>query len=305
MKEWEWMGLNPAVVSNPEAVSGPLSGGTAMETAPGTLPEKVARLRRILGELRGGALVAFSGGADSSLLAVEAGAVLGEGCILFTADSPTLPRSELEAARAFAHEHGLRHEVRETHEMEQPQFVANGAYRCYHCKRELFEQMISAGRELGMKWLLFGAIADDAGDWRPGMKAAFEKGGRAPLMEAGFTKQDVRERSKGLGLKTWDKPSAACLSSRFPTGRPITREALTRVERAEEILNRLGFRQCRVRLLDEAARIEVEQDELGRLADEGLRKSLVRELKALGFRFVTLDLEGFRSGSLNPGVREV
>ena len=259
----------------------------------------------MLSELQGGALVAFSGGADSALLAVEAAAVLGAGCVLFTADSPTLPRSELETARAFASKLGLRHEVRETNEMEQPRFVANDAYRCYHCKSELFERMVSAARELGVKWLLFGAITDDAGDWRPGMKAAFEKGGRAPLMEAGFTKQDVRERSKELGLKTWDKPSAACLASRFPAGRPITLEALSRVEKAEEALRSLGFRQCRVRLLDEAARLEVEPGELGRFADEGLRKRLVQKLKALGFRFVTLDLEGFRSGSLNQGTTRI
>jgi uncharacterized protein len=269
------------------------------------LPERVTKLRQILSELQGGALVAFSGGADSALLAAEAAAVLGQGCVLFTADSPTLPRRELEAARAFASKYGLRHEVRETHEMEDPRFVINDAYRCYHCKSELFVQMDTAARELGMKWLLFGAIADDTGDWRPGMKAAFEKGGRAPLMEAGFTKQEVRERSKELGLETWDKPSSACLSSRFPAGRPISLEALGRVEKAEEALRGLGFRQCRVRLLDDAARLEVEPGDLGRFADEGLRKSLVQSLKALGFRFVTLDLEGFRSGSLNPGQTRI
>jgi pyridinium-3,5-biscarboxylic acid mononucleotide sulfurtransferase len=272
-----------------------------MESAPQTLAEKVAALHRILAGFQEGALVAFSGGADSALLAVEAGKVLGGRCVLFTADSPTLPRNELEAARAFAGRRGLRIEVRETREMEDPRFLANDAYRCYHCKGELFERMGDAAAELGLKWLLFGAIADDAGDWRPGMKAAFEKGGRAPLMEAGFTKQDVRDRSRELGLETWDKPSSACLSSRFPAGRPVTLDALRRVEKAEEALHSMGFRQCRVRLLDDAARVEVEPSELGRFADEALRKRLVETLKGLGFRFVTLDLEGFRSGSLNPG----
>lgn len=272
-----------------------------METAPSSLPGKVASLRRILSRLEGGALVAFSGGADSALLSVAAAEALGESCVLFTADSPTLPRSELEAAKAFARKHGLRQEIRETGEMADPRFLANDAYRCYHCKSELFERMRATAAELGVEWLLFGAIADDTGDWRPGMKAAFEKGGRAPLMEAGFTKQDVRERSRELGLETWDKPSSACLSSRFPAGCPITLETLRRVEKAEETLHAMGFRQCRVRLLDEAARLEVEPGDLGRFADEGLRKSLVETLKALGFRFVTLDLEGFRTGSLNPG----
>jgi uncharacterized protein len=269
------------------------------------LETKVSRLREILSQLEGGVLVAFSGGADSALLAAEAHAALGAGCVLFTADSPSLPRAELAHARAFAEHHGFRLEVRATREMEDPRYVANDALRCYHCKGALFETMAGVAGELGLKWILFGANADDEGDWRPGQKAAFERGGRAPLLEAGFTKADVRERSRQLGLETWDKPSAACLSSRFPTGMPITSQALSNVERAEEVLRSLGFRQCRVRLMGESARIEVEEPELDRFADAELRRRVADSLKALGFKFVTLDLEGFRSGSLNPRRQEV
>jgi uncharacterized protein len=269
------------------------------------LETKVSRLREILSQLEGGALVAFSGGADSALLAAEARAVLGDGCVLFTADSPSLPRAELVQARAFAEKRGLRLEVRATREMEDPRYVANDALRCYHCKGALFDTMTGVAGELGLKWILFGANADDEGDWRPGQKAAFERGGRAPLLEAGFTKADVRERSRQLGLETWDKPSAACLSSRFPTGTPITTGALGKVERGEDVLRALGFRQYRVRLMGESARIEVEEAELDRFSDGELRRRVVHSLQALGFKFVTLDLEGFRSGSLNPRRQEV
>lgn len=275
-----------------------------MDDDAGTLDAKVALLHEILSHLEGGALVAFSGGADSALLAAEAHAALGPGCVLFTADSPSLPRAKLEQARAFAERRGVRLEVRQTQELGDPRYAANDALRCYYCKGALFDSMAAAARELGLRWLLFGANADDQGDWRPGQKAAFERGGRAPLLEAGFTKADVRERSRQLGLETWDKPSAACLSSRFPSGMPITIQHLGKVERAEDVLGSLGFRQCRVRLMGDSARIEVEVDELPKFADADLRRRAVEALKGLGFRFVTLDLEGFRSGSLNPPRQE-
>lgn len=265
---------------------------------------KVDRLRQVLEGLAGGALVAYSGGADSALLAFEASAVLGDACIAVTADSPSLPRQELHFAVEFARRHGFRHEVVATAEMENAAFVANDAYRCFHCKDELFGRMEMLARARGVAWMLFGAIADDAGDWRPGMEAARQHAARAPLLEAGFTKVDVRERSRQLGLETWDKPSAACLSSRFPTGTPITLEDLGRVERAERLLHEAGFRQCRVRLLDGSARIEVEAGDLPRFMDPVLRGAVVDGLKGLDFRFVTLDLEGFRSGSLTQMLRE-
>jgi len=268
------------------------------------LDEKVARLHAILEQFREGALVAFSGGADSALLLVEAEALLGERCMGITADSPTFPREELEAAVAFARRHGIRHQVVHTREMDNPAFVANDAFRCYHCKSELYARMEEVASAQGMRWLLFGAIADDVGDWRPGMKAAEERGMRAPLLEAGLTKAEVRERSRQLGLETWDKPTAACLSSRFPAGRPILLGDLYRVERAEQFLKARGFRQVRVRLLEDAARIEVEGERMDRLLEPAFREELCRRLKELGFRFITLDLEGFRSGSLSHGPRE-
>ncbi len=264
------------------------------------LEEKVEKLHGILEEMKAGALVAFSGGTDSTLLAYEGGEILGEKCVAVTADTPTLPREELDAAAAFAVRYGLRHQVLRTEEMSNPRFVANDAYRCYYCKQELFGRMKRLSGELGLPWILFGAIADDAGDWRPGMDAAREAGVRAPLLEAGFGKADVRERSRRLGLPTWDKPASACLSSRFPTGRPISLEDLSRIERAEAELHGLGFAQCRVRLLGDSARIEVERAELARLLEEGVRQRVCGALKRLGFRFVTVDMEGFRSGSLNP-----
>jgi uncharacterized protein len=268
------------------------------------LEEKVARLHGVLGGLEGGALVAFSGGADSALLAVECASAMGGPVICVTADTPTLPREELEGAKAFAAAHGLRHEVATTREMADDAFLSNDSWRCYHCKNALFTEMEAMASLLGARWILYGAIADDDQDWRPGMEAAREHGALAPLLEAGFTKADVRARSRKLGLETWDKPAAACLSSRFPSGVPITRGDLAKVERAEEVLKSSGFRQCRARLMGESVRIEVEEADLERIMEAGFREELVAAMKALGFRFVTVDLEGFRSGSLNVSQRE-
>lgn len=264
------------------------------------MEEKVRRLHGILEGLTQGALVAFSGGTDSALLAYESSAVLGESCVAVTADTPTLPREELRAAEDFARVHGIRHEIVSTREMKNPRFVANDAYRCFYCKQELFDTLKRLAQTRGLPWVLFGAIEDDLGDWRPGLDAAKEAGVRAPLLEAGFRKEDVRLRSRDLELRTWNKPASACLSSRFPTGRPITVEDLSRVEKAEAALHAMGFRQCRVRLLNDAARIEVEEGDLVRFIESGLRGRICETMKKLGFRFVTLDLEGFRSGSLNP-----
>jgi uncharacterized protein len=269
------------------------------------LAVKVLRLRDVLEGLQGGAMVAFSGGADSALLSVEARNVLGGRILAVIADSPTLPRAELSSAIAFASRHGIPIEVVQTLEMENPDFVANDAYRCYHCKHELFTRMEGLARERGVPNLLFGAIADDAGDWRPGMEAASELGVRAPLLEAGFTKGDVRERSRELGLETADKPASACLSSRFPQGRPIKLDDLARVERGEALLRRLGFSQCRVRLQEGTARIEVEPHELERAVSGEIRAEIVEGMKALGFRFVSLDMEAFRSGSLSARPSEM
>jgi uncharacterized protein len=269
------------------------------------LSEKVALLERLLSGVEGTALVAFSGGTDSALLAVEASRILGPRCAAVIADSPSLPRAELAEAVEFARRHSFELHVVQTMELADPAFVANDAFRCYHCKKELFTRMTELRESMGEGTLLFGAIADDAGDWRPGMEAARHLGVRAPLMEAGFTKADVRQRSRDLGLETADKPASACLSSRFPEGRPISVEELGKVEKAEALLKRLGFTQCRVRLLGDAARLEVEREHLGRLLEPAVRTEVVEELKGIGFRFVTLDLEGFRSGSLSPRPTEL
>jgi uncharacterized protein len=269
-----------------------------------TLEDKVARLHELLVALDGGALVAFSGGADSALLAVECASTLGGRSICVTADTPTLPREEFQHARAFAAAHGLRHEVVATGEMADDAFLANDSLRCYHCKNALFTEMEALASRFGARWILYGAIADDAQDWRPGMEAAREHGALAPLLEAGFTKADVRARSRELGLETWDKPAAACLSSRFPSGVPITLGDLAKVEGAEEFLKSNGFRQCRARLMADSVRIEVEAADLERIMEPGFRKNLVAAMKRLGFRFVTVDLEGFRSGSLSVPHRE-
>jgi uncharacterized protein len=269
-----------------------------------TLEAKVKRLETILGELEGGVLVAFSGGADSALLLSEARRVLGPACAAVTADSPTLPRSELEEARRLAAQLGAEHVLLRTGEMDDPRFVANDSRRCYFCKSALFDAMEALAVERGVRWVLFGAIVDDVGDWRPGMEAARERGARAPLLEAGLTKVEVRELSRRRGLPTWDKPQAACLSSRFPSGRPITLEDLGRVEQAEALLRELGFRQCRVRLMEAAARVELEEGDLVRACGEGVRDKICEGLRGMGFRFVVLDLEGYRSGSLNPTWKE-
>jgi uncharacterized protein len=265
---------------------------------------KHERLKSLLQTLEGGALVAFSGGADSALLLHQAASFAPRPVAAATADTPTLPRSELEQARAFAAALDIGHLLLDTGETEDPRFLANDERRCFYCKEALFRAMERAGRELGLRWLLYGAIADDLRDYRPGMEAARAAGARAPLLEAGFTKADVRELSRRLGLPTWDKPQSACLSSRFPTGVPIALEGLRRVEAGEELLKALGFRQCRARLFGEGVRLEVEGEEVARAASPAVRRRLVEGLKALGFRFVTLDLEGFRSGSAGPSLEE-
>jgi pyridinium-3,5-biscarboxylic acid mononucleotide sulfurtransferase len=260
---------------------------------------KLERLRVLLASMEG-AVVAFSGGADSALVAAMAGRALGERALAVTAVSASLPPGEIGQARAFANRLGIRHRSVRTNELEREGYLANGPDRCYHCKAELYDVLRGVALEEGLQAVLSGANVDDLGDYRPGLTAAAEQGVRHPLVEAGFTKREVREASRSLGLPTWDKPASACLSSRIPHGVRITVEELSRVGRAERALKALGFRQVRVRVHGDVARIEVEPDELARLASEDLRGRAVEAMKALGYRFVTLDLEGFRSGSMNP-----
>lgn len=265
-----------------------------------TLDAMMARLSEIIGAL-GSVAVAFSGGADSSLLLAMSARVLGADRVLaVTADSATLPRRELQEARALAADLGVRLRVVASHELDDQHFVANTPQRCYYCKGELFRRMRAVASEEGLSTLVYGATADDLGDFRPGMRAAREAGAVAPMLLAGLTKADVRALSRHLGLRTWNKPAMACLSSRLPYGTPITREALTRIERAEDFLRHAcGFRQVRVRDHLPVARIELEGEDLFRALREPLRARVVSGLKELGYTYVAVDVEGFRSGSMN------
>jgi len=261
--------------------------------------EAYARLRRTIAST-GPMVVGFSGGSDSALLLRVASDVLGESVVAVTAVSPSLAQSELEDAKALATEIGVRHLLVDSQEMEEEGYRENSPRRCYFCKAELFRILKETAAEEGVAAIAYGAITDDLGDFRPGMEAAREAGAVAPLLEAGISKEQVREISRHLGLRTWDKPQSACLSSRVPFGTRINTAVLTRIETAEAALRSEGFRQIRVRDHGEIARIECAQDEFDRLLDPRLRQRVVLSLQAAGFRFVCVDLTGYRSGSLNP-----
>src|SRR5579885_198229 len=267
--------------------------------------ELIAKRDRLVEVLRGlgGAAVAFSGGIDSTVVARAAVLALGDRAVAVTADSPSVPRAEVAEARELARQIGIRHVPVRTEEFDDPNYVRNDGSRCYYCKSELYSRIETLLPELGVSVICSGANLDDKGDYRPGLTAAAEHRVRHPLQEAGFTKADVRALARAWGLPTWDKPASPCLSSRLAPGVGVTRERTARVEAAEEYLHGLGLRECRVRLHEgELARIEVPAAEVARLADPAVRDGLVHRLKELGFRFVTLDLEGFRSGSLNALV---
>jgi uncharacterized protein len=244
-------------------------------------------------------VVAFSGGVDSTLLARAAVDALGQRALLVTADSETYPAAELDEARRLAEAMGARHRVVRTEELANPEYARNGANRCFFCKEELFARLAPIATGEGIATLVYGANVDDLGDHRPGMKAAAERGVRAPLIEAGLTKDEIREVSRTLGLPTWDKPSFACLSSRFQYGDRITADKLRQVDAAEAFVRSLGFRQFRVRHHDRLARLEIALDELPRLWQEGRHAAIVARLRELGYVYVTVDLAGFQSGSAN------
>ena len=244
-------------------------------------------------------LVAYSGGIDSAYLAWEARQVLGTNVLAVIADSPSLARAQLKDAVAFAQEQDIPLEILATSEMDRPDYVRNDGQRCFHCKDELFTVMEAFAVERGFDTIAYGVNLDDQGDFRPGQHAARQHGVAAPLLDAKLTKQDIRQLAQDAGLRVWDKPASACLSSRIEYGRPVTREALAAVEAGEDALRALGFRQFRVRHHGQIARIEISREELPRALSPDMASEFVRIFKALGFTYVTLDLEGFRSGSMN------
>jgi uncharacterized protein len=265
------------------------------------LAAKYARLQAILREMES-ALVAYSGGVDSALLLKVAVETLGESAVGVLASSPAYDEEETAAAVKLAEEMGARLERVETGELDDPRYVANDANRCYFCKVELFDHLEPVARRLGLRTIAYGMNRDDRGDWRPGRKAARERGVRAPLDEADLGKDDVRALARYRGLSVWDKPAEACYSSRVPYGAPVTREALLRVGRAERALRALGFRQARVRHHDDVARIEIDPAEFARLLDAQTRETIIRDVRAAGYTYVALDLQGYRSGSLNEAL---
>jgi pyridinium-3,5-biscarboxylic acid mononucleotide sulfurtransferase len=267
-------------------------------TVSAELAAKRSALDRALGSV-GRTLVAYSGGTDSAFLAWASHQILGNHMLAVIADSPSLARFQLTDAIAFAREQGIPLEIIPTGELERPEYVRNDSARCFHCKDELFSVMKEFGAGRGFETIAYGVNLDDKSDFRPGQAAASQHKVTAPLLDAGLTKEDVRTLAHEAGLRIWDKPASACLSSRIEYGRPVTTEALSAVERGEEVLRRLRFRQFRVRHHGEIARIEIAQDEMPRALTLEMSAEFSRAFKTLGFKFVTLDLEGFRSGSMN------
>jgi uncharacterized protein len=281
--------------------------------ATASLEAKEARLRELLDSYES-MIVAFSGGADSAYLAWAATGILGRSVLCVTADSPSYPERHRQLALAVARDVELRHETIQTSELDRAEYRANPTNRCYYCKHELYTALTAIAAERGFAVVADGSNADDRGDYRPGRQAAREFGVRSPLDEVGLTKADIRELSRRAGLRTWDEPASACLSSRIPYYSEVTHEKLRAIERAEDVLRAIGFRVCRVRHHEVGvqdgkgtaatlARIEIAGEELVRALDPEVRARIVREIRAIGYQHVTIDLQGYRMGSLNEGVR--
>jgi uncharacterized protein len=267
-----------------------------------SLSAELAGKREVLNQhLRslGRMLVAYSGGTDSAFLAWAAHRAVGDGMMAVIADSPSLARFQLADAIAFAHEQGIPLKIIRTDELSRAEYVRNDSSRCFHCKDELFAVMEAFVKDGGFQTIAYGVNLDDKNDFRPGQAAASQHRIAAPLVEARLPKRDIRDLARDAGLRIWDKPASACLSSRIEYGRPVTTEALTAVEKGEDALRSLGFRQFRVRHHGDIARIEIAQEEMSRALNQEMAAEFSRIFKALGFKFVTLDLEGFRSGSMN------
>jgi uncharacterized protein len=262
------------------------------------IEEKLARLKDILQDM-GSVLVAYSGGVDSTFLAVTAHEVLGKNSLAVFAASPVAPPMEKEEAGDLAHNVGLRFKIIESNEMSNPDFVANPPERCYYCKRELFSELKPLAKAEGLKWIADGTNADDLSDFRPGRKASAEAGIRSPLLEAGLTKNEIRQLSHAKSLPTWDRPASPCLASRIPYGTPVTAETLNKIARGEQYLHSLGIRELRLRHHGDIARIELDPEDMAKIISPEIREDIVTHLKSLGYKYVALDLTGYRIGSLN------
>ncbi len=277
---------------------------TPIELDPADL---TAKEEALFGELRklGRVIVAYSGGTDSAYLAWAAHQVLGADSIAITADSASIPDSHKRDAEAFARECRFRHQYIETHEFDNPEYVKNDKNRCFHCKDELFRCLEDYASQRGFAHIVYGVNKNDLGDYRPGQRAAKIHGVKTPLVDAGLTKAEIRELSRRAGLSTWDRPAAACLSSRVPYGTPVTIDTIKTIEQGEEAIRALGFRQFRVRFHGDVVRIEIAKDELSKALTLETAQSFTSIFKQLGFLYVTLDLEGYRQGSLNAGISAV